>query len=214
MEESGLVVPLGDVVLRTAARQARAWQRQHGVDGLPVRVNLSTRQLQQPDIVDRVAAALADAGLPASSLVLEITETVLMSDPDETIARLKQLRALGIGLTLDDFGTGFSSLAYLKDLPLQELKLAKKFVLNMADANDEAIVRSTVQLGRNLGLRVLAEGVEDEAIWRAVQALGCDLAQGYHLGRPVPASELDPCRAPERGPVAGRIGAATEAFAA
>jgi EAL domain-containing protein (putative c-di-GMP-specific phosphodiesterase class I) len=139
-----------------------------------------------------VARLLAETGVDARYVELEITENVVMADPVRTIQVLKSLRDLGVGLSLDDFGTGYSSLAYLKRLAVDELKIDKSFVMQMADDEDDAvIVRSTVDLARNLGLRVVAEGVEDEESWRALERMGCEVAQGFYLSRPVPPAEFD-----------------------
>ena len=130
-------------------------------------------------------------GVPASALELEITESTIIADPAATEAVLNRLASLGIDIAIDDFGTGYSSLAYLKRLPVDELKIDKSFVLGMAsDENDAVIVRSIVELGRNLGLRVVAEGVETRQLWDQLRALGCDVAQGFYLGRPMTAEQL------------------------
>jgi EAL domain-containing protein (putative c-di-GMP-specific phosphodiesterase class I) len=141
--------------------------------------------------VDQVARLVAQAGVPPGTLTLEITESGVMTDPEAAIAMLWGLRHIGVRLSIDDFGTGYSSLAYLKRLPVDEVKLDKSFVLNMtSDANDAAIVRSTIELAHNLGLQLVAEGVEDQETLELLAALGCDLVQGYHLARPMPADEL------------------------
>jgi EAL domain-containing protein (putative c-di-GMP-specific phosphodiesterase class I) len=145
------------------------------------------------------------AEVPARSLTLEITETSIMGDPGRTLSVLDRLAGLGLTLAIDDFGTGYSSLAYLKRLPVDEVKIDKSFVLDMkADPDDEAIVRSTVDLGHNLGLRVVAEGVEDEDTWRRLAELGCDRAQGFHLARPMPADALEQWLAARRTGGPGR----------
>jgi EAL domain-containing protein (putative c-di-GMP-specific phosphodiesterase class I) len=155
-----------------------------------VAVNLSVRNLLEPGLVDRVDRLLAAAGVPPGLLTLEITEGAVMTDPAAAIAVLHQLSGAGVRLSIDDFGTGYSSLAYLKRLPVDEVKLDKSFVIGMTiDPNDAAIVRSTVELARNLGLRMVAEGVEDAETWQALAAMGCELAQGYHLARPMPADQ-------------------------
>jgi EAL domain-containing protein (putative c-di-GMP-specific phosphodiesterase class I) len=125
-------------------------------------------------------------------LVLEITESAVMADPARALEVLGRLHALGVGLAVDDFGTGYSSMAYLKELPVDELKIDRSFVSQMAtNPSDAVIVRSTIDLGHNLGLRVVAEGVETQHAWQELSALGCDIAQGYYLGRPMPAAELE-----------------------
>jgi EAL domain-containing protein (putative c-di-GMP-specific phosphodiesterase class I) len=187
-ESTGLIAPLCRFVLEVAVGQATRWRAQ----GLPagVAVNLSVRNLLEPGLADRVRGLLAASGLPAGLLTLEITEGAVMTDPAAAVAVLHQLAGAGVRLSIDDFGTGYSSLAYLKRLPVDEVKLDKSFVLGMtSDRDDAAIVRSTVELARNLGLRMVAEGVEDQATWDALAAMGCELAQGYHLARPMPAAE-------------------------
>jgi diguanylate cyclase (GGDEF)-like protein len=187
-ESTGLIGPLCRFVLEVAVDQARGWLDQ-GLE-VGVAVNLSVRNLLEPGLADRVARLLASSGLPAGLLTLEITEGAVMTDPATAIAVMHQLAGAGVRLSIDDFGTGYSSLAYLKRLPVDEVKLDKSFVLGMtSDPDDAAIVRSTVELARNLGLRMVAEGVEDQGTWDALAAVGCELAQGYHLARPMPAGQ-------------------------
>jgi len=156
-------------------------------------VNLAMPDLLDPLLPGDVAAMLDRAGLPANALVLEITEHIVMADPERVLAVLAGLRDHGIALSLDDFGTGYSSLSYLKRLPVQELKVDRSFVMRMLDEpEDEAIVRAIADLGRSLGLRVVAEGIEDRAVWDALAAHGCTHGQGYHLSRPLPAADLEP----------------------
>jgi EAL domain-containing protein (putative c-di-GMP-specific phosphodiesterase class I) len=181
--------PLTTYVLDEALRQVCEWQKT-GLD-LAVSVNLATRNLIDTGFPDDVAAALERAGVDASRLELELTESTVLGDPFRTKIVLDKLHAMGIRLSIDDFGTGYSSLAYLRQLPIDEIKIDKSFVLNMHDSEDDAvIVRSTVDLGRNLGLDVVAEGVETARHWQELQELGCELAQGYFLSRPVPPDEL------------------------
>ena len=189
-ERTGLIGPLTDFVLDTALAQCRHWH-QVGWD-LSIAVNLSARSLLDPELVDRINHALRRSGVPPSKLVLEITETSVMAEPDRALHVLDQLAALGITLAIDDFGTGYSSLTYLKRLPVSEVKIDKSFVLNMHDdENDAVIVRSTVDLARNLGLRTIAEGVETTAAWNTLRTIGCDIAQGYLISRPLPAERFD-----------------------
>lgn len=158
---------------------------------LIVSVNLSARQLQQDDLPDIVAAGLAETGLDPGRLMLEITESVLLRDTEITMDVLRRLAELGVRLAIDDFGTGYSSLAYLKHLPVDELKIDRSFVQHMADdRSDLAIVRSTIDLAHNLGLRVVAEGVEDEPTHQLLRRFGCDRAQGYLFSRPVSGGDL------------------------
>jgi diguanylate cyclase (GGDEF)-like protein len=188
-ESTALIQPLGQFVLETALDQARRWYQTDISLGLAV--NLSVRNLLEPTLVERVAELIARAGVAPGKLTLEITESGVMTDPAAAIAVLRGLRRIGVRLSIDDFGTGYSSLAYLKQLPVDEVKLDKSFVLNMTgDSNDAAIVRSTIELAHNLRLHLVAEGVEDEDTLQLLAALGCDLAQGYHLARPMPAGQL------------------------
>jgi diguanylate cyclase (GGDEF)-like protein len=188
-EHTGLIRPLTSWVLNEAMAQARDWNRV-GIN-LSVAVNLSVRALMDGGLPDEVAAALSRESLDAAALILEITESTIMADPNRAIAILRRLSDQGVSLAIDDFGTGYSSLAYLKRLPVNEVKVDKSFVMNMAsDPDDAVIVRSTVDLARNLGLRVVAEGVEDAQSWDHLRVLGCDAVQGYHLARPMPASNV------------------------
>jgi len=190
-EESGVIRDLGAWVLAEAVRQAVRWDAAGGPAGLQMAVNLSARQLADPDLVPQVAAILARAGLRASRLVLEITETALMTDPGAALGTLEELRSLGVLLAVDDFGTGYSSFTYLKQFPVDELKIDRSFVAGMStDAGDRAIVASCVHLAHAMGLVAVAEGVESAAERDALRALGCDQAQGYFFGRPLPASGL------------------------
>ncbi|MDQ1438033.1 MAG: hypothetical protein QOK43_1662 [Acidimicrobiaceae bacterium] len=188
-EHTGLIRPLTTWVLNEALSQVRDWRRV-GMH-LSVAVNLSVRSLIDGGLPDEVAAALRAQSLESSALILEITESTIMADPNRAIAILRRLADQGVSLAIDDFGTGYSSLAYLKRLPVNEVKVDRSFVMNMAtDQDDAVIVRSTVDLAANLGLRVVAEGVEDAASWEHLRALGCDAVQGYHLARPAPAREF------------------------
>ncbi|ELX08509.1 signaling protein [Janthinobacterium sp. HH01] len=158
---------------------------------LKVSVNLSTRDLLDQDLPAKFAETLARHKLAPSSFCLEITESAIMDDPVRAQNTLERLSAMGVDLSIDDFGTGYSSLAYLKRLPVNELKIDKSFVLNMEnDVGDTKIVRSTIDLGHNMGLRVVAEGIESEAVWRLLAELGCDQGQGYFMSRPIPGDQL------------------------
>jgi len=191
-ESSGLIEELTYQVLNKALRQCREW-RDAGID-LVMAVNLSAYSVDNLNLAEDVAAALARAGLPADRLVLEITESSVMGDPLRTVPILRRLAGIGVTLSLDDFGTGYSSLAYLQRLPVSEVKIDKSFVMGMTiggEAHASAVlVRSILNLGVNLGLRVVAEGVEDAAVLEDLRGLGCDLAQGYHIARPLPAAEI------------------------
>jgi diguanylate cyclase (GGDEF)-like protein len=188
-QKTGVIVPLTHFVLNEALRQCRTWQLE-GLN-LCVGVNLSARNLLDVNLPDTVGGLLAKWEVTPSLLELEITESTILADPIRAMHVLSRLSDMGVRLAIDDFGTGYSSLAYLKRLPVDELKIDKSFVQGMErDENDAVIVRSTIDLGRNLGLLVVAEGVETEEAWRRLVSLGCDVAQGYYLSRPVPAAEL------------------------
>jgi EAL domain-containing protein (putative c-di-GMP-specific phosphodiesterase class I) len=188
-QKTGVIVPLTHFVLNEALRQCRTWQLE-GLN-LCVGVNLSARNLLDVNLPDTVGGLLAKWEVAPSLLELEITESTILADPIRAMHVLSRLGDMGVRLAIDDFGTGYSSLAYLKRLPVDELKIDKSFVQGMErDDNDAVIVRSTIDLGRNLGLRVVAEGVETDEAWRRLASLGCDVAQGYYLSRPVPAAEL------------------------
>ncbi len=188
-QQTGLIKPLTLYVLDEALSQCRAWQRA-GMT-LSVAVNLSVRNLLDSEFPDQVKRLLKKRRVDPSLLELEITESTMLSDPVRTKRVLDKLSAMGVALSIDDFGTGYSSLAYLSQLPVNEIKIDRSFVMNMADSdNDAVIVRSTIDLARNLGLHVVAEGVETEEAWDQLSKLGCTLAQGYYLSRPVPAAEL------------------------
>jgi len=164
-----------------------------GLD-LGVAVNLSARGLLADRLVEEVAGLLAALGLPASALTLEVTEGQVMTDFEQAVRALGQLSDLGVHLAVDDFGTGYSSLGYLRELPVDEMKIDQSFVVGMAsDAGDQAIVEAAVTLGHSLGLRVVAEGVDDAETHRRLAAMGCDLLQGFHIGRPMPPDELLEC---------------------
>jgi diguanylate cyclase (GGDEF)-like protein len=189
-ERTGAIGDLTRWVLDTALRQTRAW-RDAGRD-LTMAVNLAAPNIVDESLPDLVRNLLERWDVPGDRLECEISEHTVMADPHRAISVLERLRALGVRLSLDDFGTGHSSLAYLKRLPLDEVKIDRSFVMGMAEnSNDAAIVRSTIDLARNLGLDVVAEGVESAAILRDLGALSCDVAQGFFLSRPLPAWELD-----------------------
>jgi predicted signal transduction protein with EAL and GGDEF domain len=204
-ERSGLIGPLTTRVLDASLAACASW-RAAGHD-LGVAVNLSTRSLHDADLVDEVARLLRRHGVPAGRLTLEVTEGSVMADPARAVALLHQLRDLGVRLSVDDFGTGYSSLSYLKRLPVQEVKIDRSFITGLREqGEDVAIVRAIIDLGRHLGLDVVAEGVEDRATWDLLASLGCDLVQGWHLGRPMPAGDLVPWLT-GRSTTAGRPGA-------
>ncbi|MDK9701793.1 MAG: EAL domain-containing protein [Sulfuritalea sp.] len=190
-EETGLIVPLGEWVLAEALRQNRIWQQQ-GRPHVPVSVNLSPRQFRQKDLVDNLRRILADTGQPARLLELEITETTLMHDIEETQARLQEIAAMGVRLVIDDFGTGYSSLSYLKRFPVHKLKIDQSFVHDLnVDPEDAAIVTAIIGLARSLDLETLAEGVETREQRDALLRLGCEKYQGFLFSRPLPPAEAD-----------------------
>jgi diguanylate cyclase (GGDEF)-like protein len=198
-ERSGLIIPLTAWVLDAGLRQIAVW-RARGWE-LSLAVNVTVKDLCGDQLVERVAEGLACHAVPARALQLEVTEGSLFTDSPRARQTLRRLQALGISLSLDDFGTGWSSLRQLRQLPVSEIKVDRSFVSRMVgDGRDRAIVSSVIDLGRGLGMRVVAEGVEDEATWRELSAMGCDRAQGWWLSRPLPAGELTPWLA-ERLPV-------------
>ncbi|GAA2520900.1 putative bifunctional diguanylate cyclase/phosphodiesterase [Winogradskya humida] len=200
-ENTTLIRTLTTKVMTAAITQTRAW----AANGLhiPVAVNLSARCLTDPDLPHQVLALLAANAVPPSLLHLEITESAVMTDPQRAMLVLRDLRDAGIQLSLDDFGTGHSSMSYLQRLPVDELKIDRSFIKDLVtNRGDQVLVRSLIDLAHNLGLRVVAEGVEDEQSLGLLRELGCDVAQGYHLGRPAPASALDL----QRAAVAARCG--------
>jgi diguanylate cyclase (GGDEF)-like protein len=189
-EETGLIVDIGEWVLGQACRQVAAW-RANGAD-IDVAVNMSARQLVQPDIVEVVRRALDESGLPPDALCLEITESAVMRDPEATLATLTLVKELGVKVALDDFGVGFSSLAQLKEmLPLHALKVDRSFISGLADdERNSAIVAAVVMMANTLGLTAIAEGVETEAQAQQARALGCDISQGYFFTAPEPAAAI------------------------
>jgi diguanylate cyclase (GGDEF)-like protein len=190
-EKTRLIKPLTKWVLISALRQSVSWER----DGhlIPVSVNISMRDLVDPEFPETIATLLKAAQAPASSLLLEITESLIMTEPERAINTLTELRMLGVRLAVDDFGTGYSSLAYLHRLPVHEIKIDKSFVAAMAGKADRSnIVRASIELVHSLQLESVAEGVEDARTWDLLRLLGCDLAQGYFISRPMLAEQVLP----------------------
>ena len=188
-EHTSMIRPLTIHLLETALAQSDAWSR----DGLElnVAVNLSAQLLLDLELPREIDRMLSRVGTPASKLEVEITESAIMSDPRRARRVLDKMREMGVRVAIDDFGTGYSSLVSLKQLPVSTIKIDKSFVMNMeADPDDAAIVRSTVGLGRNLGLSVVAEGVETQGAWNALNEIGADLAQGYYLSKPLPGDQF------------------------
>jgi diguanylate cyclase (GGDEF)-like protein len=189
-EKTGLIKPLTKWVISQVVKQLAEWNKKEL--HLHISANLSVWNLQDPKLYECVKDSLRESNVPANQLSLEITESAVMSDPDSAMDTLEQLSRLGIRLSIDDFGIGFSSLQYLKKLPVNELKIDKSFVMDLiVDENDAVIVRSTIDLAHNLGLRVIAEGVESQEIYDVLQILGCDEAQGFHMAHPMRARELE-----------------------
>ncbi|HUW50647.1 MAG TPA: EAL domain-containing protein [Sulfuricella sp.] len=198
-EETGLIVPIGEWVIQQACIQTKAWH-DLGYDDLHVAVNLSARQFRQPGLVQTVEKALADSGLPPARLELELTESILMQDTEETLATLLRLKDMGVQLSIDDFGTGFSSLGYLKRFNLDKLKIDQSFVRDItSDPNDLAIARAVIALGHSLNLKVIAEGVETAEQLALLRENGCDEMQGYYFSRPRPAGEIPQLLQDKRG---------------
>ena len=188
-EQTGLIKPLTLWVLNAALVQLREW-RLTGLQ-VPVAVNLSMLNLHDPQLPEIVGDLLARYRLPAEELTLELTESHLMADPERTLDVLRRLSDMGVRLSVDDFGTGYSSMTYLKRLPVNELKIDRSFVCQLVnDQEDAAIVRATMTLGHDLGLSIVAEGVEDQATWDHLRLLGCDTIQGYYISRPLPAAQI------------------------
>jgi diguanylate cyclase (GGDEF)-like protein len=188
-ERSGLIRSLTMFAVETALAQARSW-REAGIE-LTVSVNLSTRDLIDVGLPEGIAALLEQVGVPGHLLELEITEGVIMADPLRARGVISRLREMGVSVAIDDFGLGYSSLGYLKQLPVKDLKIDRSFVINMMDDQDDlVIVQSTIDLAHNLGLTVVAEGVETDETWRRLRTLGCDVAQGWLIGRPLPAADF------------------------
>jgi EAL domain-containing protein (putative c-di-GMP-specific phosphodiesterase class I) len=189
-EESGLIIPIGEWVLKTACRQNKAWNDM-GYGPLRVAVNLSGRQFKQGDLAESVAAVLGETGLPPSLLELEITESTIMHNAEETIVTLRRLKEMGISLAIDDFGTGYSSLSYLKHFPIDRLKIDRSFVLDITtDPDDAAIAEAIISMAHSLKLKVTAEGVEQPDQLHFLSQRNCDEMQGYLVSRPISAEDF------------------------
>jgi diguanylate cyclase (GGDEF)-like protein len=193
-EECGLITDIGEWVLRAACDQAAQWDRE-GYPPIPISVNVSQQQLAQNRLVDTLAQLQATCRLCSNRIVLELTESLLMDDAEASIRMLGTLREMGLALSLDDFGTGYSSLAYLKRFPLDELKIDRSFIRGVPQSPaDAAIVQTIIVLARSLGLKVVAEGVENEAQLRFLGQLGCDEYQGFLFSKPLPVEQFDRLR--------------------
>ena len=190
-EQTGLIVPIGDWVLREACRQNKAWQSA-GLPPVVVSVNVSARQFREKNLINRVASALKESGLEAKYLELEVTESLIMQDVDLAVSTMKDLQGLGVQLSIDDFGTGYSSLSALKTFPVSRLKIDKSFIDGLlADENDKAVAGAVISLGQTLNLRVIAEGVETEAQAELLRNINCDEMQGYLFSKPLPAEGIE-----------------------
>jgi EAL domain-containing protein (putative c-di-GMP-specific phosphodiesterase class I) len=189
-EETGLIVQIGEWVLRTACAQLRAWDKEMPC-GFSMAVNLSPRQFSDPDLIAKVIDAASSSAIPVARLELEITESALMQDPLKATEALQKIRSLGTRVSIDDFGTGYSSLGYLKQLPIDALKVDRSFISGLqSDGADHAIVSAVIAIARELNLKVTAEGVETVEQLNTLRKLGCDDIQGYLFSRPLPAAEF------------------------
>jgi EAL domain-containing protein (putative c-di-GMP-specific phosphodiesterase class I) len=188
-EESGLIVPIGEYVLREALRQARSWQSPGRA--VKIAVNVSANQLSRPSYVERLRRAIQEAGIDPTLVELEVTEHVIIEGAGEARDAIDQIAALGVSIAIDDFGTGYSGLAYLKRLPIDTVKIDQSFVRDLTiDPDDAAIVTAIVAMAKSLGVEVVAEGVETEEQLAELRRLGCNRAQGYLLARPMPAAAV------------------------
>jgi diguanylate cyclase (GGDEF)-like protein len=189
LEDTGLILPVGEWVIGEACRQLKAWEAQ-GMGVAPVAINLSARQLQQADLAGAVERIVQGAGVDPALLEFELTESMLMANPEAAVEILTRIKALGIRLSVDDFGTGYSSLAYLKRFPLDALKIDRTFVRDLPDdPDDAAITKAVIRLAHSLNLKVVAEGVENMAQLRELELYDCDEIQGYYVSRPLPAHD-------------------------
>jgi EAL domain-containing protein (putative c-di-GMP-specific phosphodiesterase class I) len=210
-EESGLVIPMGEQVLREACRRAVEWQRRFP-RGTPLVmcVNLSARQLSRPDLAETVERVLGETGMEGGCLSLDVTETVYVSTLERNTVVLDRLKAIGVEISIDDFGTIYSSLSYLKRLPADAIKIDRSFVKGLGEnVEDTAIVQMIVGLAHTLRMEVIAEGVESEEQARLLKEMGCDFAQGYHFAQPLPAGEIPALLSsdtPTEGPAEDRRG--------
>src|SRR5690606_386328 len=191
-EETGLINAIGRWVFETVCCQLQLWQQKFRLpEGFRASVNLSVQQLQDANLVSTITQVMAECQLPGTLLELEVTESLLLQRTDENLRRLADIRSLGVGIALDDFGTGYSSMSYLAQLPLTVIKIDKVFIDDIARSQGSAIVSAVLALARGLDVDVVAEGVETAEQSRALTALGCRYAQGYHFGRPVGTEEID-----------------------
>jgi EAL domain-containing protein (putative c-di-GMP-specific phosphodiesterase class I) len=191
--DTGLIIPIGNWVLETACVQASKWHREfEREDDLSITVNISGRQFQSATLIDSVATALVDAGLDAHNLILEITETTMLQNSVNTLAKLEALKEIGVRLAIDDFGTGYSSLSYLIRFPLDILKIDKSVIDKVCEGREAAsIARGMITMGNTLRLNTVAEGIESAEQAYALRDLGCEMAQGYHFAKPMSATQME-----------------------
>jgi EAL domain-containing protein (putative c-di-GMP-specific phosphodiesterase class I) len=190
-EETGLIIPIGKWILEEACRHVAELQRRNGNDRLRLAVNVSARQLTDPSMEEQLTLALERSGMDPTTLVLEITETVLAAETEPMIERMRRLRRLGVSFAMDDFGTGYSALGYLRHYPIQMLKIDRSFIQALGEgAEDSALVRAILNLASTLGMQVVAEGVEERWQARLLHRLGCTLGQGYYFARPMGGNDL------------------------
>jgi len=192
-EETNLIVPLGEWILREACRQVQTWREDYETDlDVSVTVNISIRQFQQAELVDMVGKALKNSGLPPNSLILEITESFMMQDTEATIAKLHELKKLGVRLAIDDFGTGYSSLSYLQRFPIDILKIDKSFIDKLGQGSEgNAVARAIIMMGDSLNLKTIAEGIEHPEQINELQLMGCEAGQGFHFAKPLTVGDMD-----------------------
>jgi EAL domain-containing protein (putative c-di-GMP-specific phosphodiesterase class I) len=189
-EKTGLINPIGEWVLREACRQAVEWRRS-GFPHLRVAVNLSARQFNQPDLTDRVAAILAETGLDPRALELEVTESMVMRDPQRAAVILERFREMGVAVAIDDFGTGYSSLSYLKRFPIDYIKIDQSFIRGVPhDAEDTGITSAVIAMAKTLGLKLIAEGVDNHDQLAFLRREGCNEGQGYFISTPIPGDAV------------------------
>ncbi len=190
-EETGLILPIGQWALETACKQIKTWEAEAHTRDLQVAVNVSARQFHQPDFVAQVNEVLKQSAIDPSRLKLELTESMVLGDVADTIAKMHALKLIGVRFAMDDFGTGYSSLAYLSQLPLDQLKIDQSFVRNIGTkSTDAAIIQTIIGMAKNLGMEVIAEGVETQAQRDFLEGAGCRLYQGYLFSQPVPLDEF------------------------